>query len=161
MNETKTKSIVFWQKEISLCTPLWFCTIVLLRMWWFMNILVWPCLLIHLGESKYQFLLKPLKYNLSRCTLLFFKFYSNPCSFNKRSFHPSPMFRIYHIIAETTKISQAASFLYKFEICKFATFGHWWSRNFSPCKGESGVHRFFNFIFCSHKSWTLPSIHFG
>ena len=100
---------------------------------------------IHQKASKKLNLLKPLKYNLSRCTLLFFKFYSNPCSFNKRSFHPSPMFRIYHIIAETTKISQAASFLYKFEICKFATFGHWWSRNFSPCKGESGVHRFFNF----------------
>ena len=37
----------------------------------------------------------------------------------------------------------AATFLYKFDLCKFATFCRWWSRNCSFCKGESGVPRFF------------------
>ena len=37
----------------------------------------------------------------------------------------------------------AATFLYKFDLCKFVTFFHWWSRNFLFCKGESGVPRFF------------------
>ena len=36
----------------------------------------------------------------------------------------------------------AATFLYKFDLCKFVTFFHWWSRNFLFCKGESGVPRF-------------------
>ena len=40
---------------------------------------------------------------------------------------------------ETTKRSQAASFLYNFYLRKFVTFCHWWSRNFLFCKGESGV----------------------
>ena len=47
---------------------------------------------------------------------------------------------------ETTKRSQAASFLYKFDFSKFVTFCHWWSRNFLFCKGESEEPRFFYFI---------------
>ena len=31
---------------------------------------------------------------------------------------------------ETTKRSQVASFLYKFDFSKFVTFCHWWSQNF-------------------------------
>ena len=62
---------------------------------------------------------------------------------------------------ETTKKNRAASFLYKFDLCKFVTFCHWWSRNFLFCKGESGVPRFFILYSVNVRAELCPRIHFG
>ena len=62
---------------------------------------------------------------------------------------------------ETTKKNQAASFLYKIDLCKFVTFCHWWSRNFLFCKGKSGVPRFFMSYSVNIRAVLCPSMHFA
>ena len=62
---------------------------------------------------------------------------------------------------ETKKKNQAASFLNKFDLCKFVTFCHWWSRNLLFCKGEPGVPRFFISYSVNIRAELCPSIHFG
>ena len=58
------------------------------------------------------------------------------------------------------KEKSGASFLYKFDLCKFVTFCHWWSRNFLFCKGESGVPRFFISYSVNVRAELCPRIHF-
>ena len=78
----------------------------------------------------------------------------------KVAFILSPTFRIYHV-PKLQRKNQAASFLYKFDLCKFVTFCHWWSRNFLFCKGKSGVPRFFISYSVNIRAVLCPSIHFG
>ena len=81
-------------------------------------------------------------------------------SFIKRSFHPSTMFRINHVPKLQREVRRHI-FLYKFDLFKFVTFCHWWSRNFLFCKRESGVPRFFISYSVNIRAQLCPSIHFG
>ena len=67
----------------------------------------------------------------------------------------------YYILTLNWTKPAAATFLYKFDLCKFVTFFHWWSRNFLFCKGESGVPRFFISYSVNIRAELCPSIHFG
>ena len=62
---------------------------------------------------------------------------------------------------ETTKRSQAATFLYICDLFKFLTFCHWWSRNLLFCKGESEVPRFFISYSVYIRAELCPSKYFG
>ena len=78
----------------------------------------------------------------------------------KGAFILSPTFRIYHVPKLQRKIRRH-HFSTDFDLCKFVTFCHWWSRNFLFCKGESGVPRFFISYSVNIRAELCPSIHFG
>ena len=75
--------------------------------------------------------------------------------------HVSYIVSIQNLVLIAVDRFGAATFLYKFDFCKFVTFCHWWSRNFLFCKGKSGVPRFFISYSVNIRAVLCPSIHFG
>ena len=67
----------------------------------------------------------------------------------------------HHILTLNWNKTGCRNILYKFDLCKFVTFCHWWSRNCLFCKDECGVPRFFISYSVNIRAELCPSIHFG